>query len=144
MNDEVYFWHWDKHKSFLQVDTTILGVRNQAYWKYQKWKVCNIFAISQKENVKDEVDFLPQINVKGFFKVIQSFKVCVWPGMPKLLKITSLLFCNILRKKCMMKLFFCMQISMRKVSCKLILWFLRKLEMKLIFCMQINIKVSTS
>ena len=27
--------------------------------------------------MKDEVDFLPQINVKGFFKVIQSFKVCV-------------------------------------------------------------------
>ena len=43
---------------------------------------------------------------------------CVWRGMPK---ITSLLFlCNILRKKWMMKLICCMQVSM-KVSCKFIL-----------------------
>ena len=49
---------------------------------------------------------------------------CVWPSLPKLPKITSLLFlCNILRKKWVMKLIFCMQISM-KVSYKLILWFL--------------------
>ena len=44
--------------------------------------------------------------------------------MPKLPKITSLLFlCNILRKKWEIKLIFCMQIRM-KVSYKLILWFL--------------------
>ena len=44
--------------------------------------------------------------------------------MPKLPKITSLLFlCNILRKKWVMKSIFCMQMS-KKVSCKLILWFL--------------------
>ena len=37
----------------------------------------------------------------------------MWPDMPKLPKITSLLFfCNILRKKLVMKLIFCMQISM--------------------------------
>ena len=90
---------------------------------------------------------------------------CVWPGIPKLPKITSLLFlCNILRKKRVKKLIFCMKISM-KVSYKLILWFWwdwssvskvpkiaslqyiynisnKNLEMKLIFCMQINIKVS--
>ena len=26
VNDEVYFWHADKHQIFLQVDTIILGV----------------------------------------------------------------------------------------------------------------------
>ena len=44
--------------------------------------------------------------------------------MHKLLKITSLLFiCNILRKNWVIKLIFCMQISM-KVPNKLLLWFL--------------------
>ena len=39
----------------------------------------------------------------------------VWPCMSKLPKITSLLFlCNILRKKWMVKLIFCMQIIVRK------------------------------
>ena len=86
--------------------------------------------------------------------------------MPKLPKITSLLFlCNISRKKWVMKLIFCMQSSM-EAYCKLILWLWwgwssipkvpkigslslcpyntskKKLEMKLIFCMYINIKVS--
>ena len=27
VNDEVYFWHADKYRSFLQVDTIILGVQ---------------------------------------------------------------------------------------------------------------------
>ena len=36
MNDEVYFWHADKHRSLLQVDTVILGVCNQACPKYPK------------------------------------------------------------------------------------------------------------
>ena len=48
---------------------------------------------------------------------------CVWSGMPKLPKITSLLFyCNILRKDWVMKLIFCMQMSM-KACCKSIVWF---------------------
>ena len=92
---------------------------------------------------------------------------CVWPGIPKLPKITSLLFvCNILRKKWVMKLIFCMQISM-KACYILILWFWwerssifkifkvtslqylyniskKKSGMEFIFCMQINVKVSTS
>ena len=77
-----------------------------------------------------------------------------------------LCFLCILRKKYVMKLIFCMQVSM-KVSYKLILWFLirmfkhsqsvkiaslqclyntlkKKLEMKLIFCMQINSRFPTS
>ena len=32
-----------------------------------------IFLQYLKENVKDEVDFLPQIDVKGFFELILSF-----------------------------------------------------------------------
>ena len=48
---------------------------------------------------------------------------CVWSGMPKLPKITSLLFyCNILRKDWVMKLIFCMQMSM-KACCKSRVWF---------------------
>ena len=43
------------------------------------------------EIVKDEVDFLPADKVKGFFKVAILFWG-VSPGMPKLPKITSLLF----------------------------------------------------
>ena len=85
-------------------------------------------------------------------------------GIPKLPKISLLSLCNILRKKWMIKLIFCMQRSMKDWY-KLILWFLwewpsipkvpkiaglqclynilkKKLEMKLIFCLQINIKVS--
>ena len=62
------------------------------------------------ENVKDEVDVLPADNWFYHFR-------CVWSGMLKLPKITSLLFlCDNLRKKWVMKLVFCMQ--------KLILWFL--------------------
>ena len=36
VDDEVYFWHADKDRSFLQVDTIILGVRSQACSKYSK------------------------------------------------------------------------------------------------------------
>ena len=42
---------------------------------------------------------------------------CVCPGMHKLPKITSLLFlCNILRKNWVIKLIFCMQVSMKFIS----------------------------
>ena len=81
----------------------------------------------------------------------------MWPIMPKLPKITRLLFlCSILRKNWVMKLIVYTQISI-KGSYKLIVWFwwgwssipkipkiasLQCLKMKLIFCMEINIKVS--
>ena len=52
-----------------------------------------------KENVKGEVDFLPADKCQ-MFPQIDTIILGVWPGMPKLPKITSLLFlCNILRKK---------------------------------------------
>ena len=48
---------------------------------------------------------------------------CVWPDLPKLRKTKSLLFLrNIVRKKWMTKLTFCMQVSM-KTYYKSILWF---------------------
>ena len=110
-----------------------------------------------KEKVKHEVDFLPADKYQKSLQ-IDHFR-CVWPGMPKLPKITILLFlCNIFRIKWVMMLVFCMQISI-KTCYKLIPWFWwrwssipkiaslqciyniskKKLEMKLIFCMQINI-----
>ena len=51
-----------------------------------------------KENMKDGADFLPADKRKSF---LQNYHFrCVWPGIPKLPKITSfLLLCNILRKK---------------------------------------------
>ena len=36
VSDEVYFWHADKHRRFLQVYTIILGVRSQGCPKYPK------------------------------------------------------------------------------------------------------------
>ena len=36
VNDEVYFWHVDEYRSFLQVDTIILGVHSQACSRYPK------------------------------------------------------------------------------------------------------------
>ena len=36
----------DKHKRFLQVHIITLGVQSQAYPKYPKQQVCNIFPMS--------------------------------------------------------------------------------------------------
>ena len=36
VNDEVYCWHADKHRSSLQVKTIILGMRSQTCPKYPK------------------------------------------------------------------------------------------------------------
>ena len=77
--------------------------------------LCNI---SRKTRMKSI--FWQQINIKGFFRLMQ-YKV-VSPSMAKLPKIASSLFlCNILRKKWVMKLIFCMQLSI-KFSYKLILY----------------------
>ena len=41
--------------------------------------------------------FCMQMNVRGFFKLLLSFR-CAWTGMPKLFRLTSLLFlCNIVK-----------------------------------------------
>ena len=62
---------------------------------------------------EDEIDFLPA-DERQIFPQIDTIILGVWPGMPKLPKITSLLLlCNILRNKRMMKLIFCMQTSIK-------------------------------
>ena len=53
VSDEVDFLHADKHKSLLQLDTTM---------------ICNVFTISQKE-VSDEVDFLHADKHQNFLQV---------------------------------------------------------------------------
>ena len=47
MGDEVDFLPTDKPKSFVQDDSTILGLRSQIGPKYKKQPVHKIFAISQ-------------------------------------------------------------------------------------------------
>ena len=123
MGYETEFLPADKHKNFLQVDSII--------WvclvRHTQSTINNKFTISLKylkENVKDEVNFCLLIIVEGLFKVIQYYHFrFVLPGMPKLPKIINLPFlCNILRKKWMIKLIFCMQIIIKTCN-KLILWF---------------------
>ena len=91
---EVYFLPADKHESFPQVDSITLGVRSLACPNTENGK----FTISLehvKQNVKDEVDFLPT-DKRQRFPQTDAIILSVWPGMPKLPKITSLLFlCNI-------------------------------------------------
>ena len=121
-----------------------------------------IFAISQGKNEGWSWFFACWQMLKFFSNWYHHFR-CVWLGMFKLPKITSLLFlCNMLRKEWVMQLIFYMTISM-KACYELILRFfdgygrafpkfpkkqvsnvftipLKKLEMKLTFLMQINIK----
>ena len=47
MRNEVDFLPADKHKSFLQDDSSTLGVHIQVYPKYLKQQDYNIFAICQ-------------------------------------------------------------------------------------------------
>ena len=67
------------------------------------------------ENVMDELDLLPTHKRQKFLQIaiLYHFR-CVWPGMRKLPKITSLLFlCSILRKNWVVKLIFCTEINIK-------------------------------
>ena len=119
-NDEVYFWHADKHQSFLQFDTVILGVLSQPCQKYPKQEVC-ISLQYLKENMSD-VDFCLHINMQGFFKLILSFQVCDSGYVQITQNNKFAISLNYLKKEVSDKLIFCMQVSM-KVSYKLILWY---------------------
>ena len=164
MGDEVEFLPADKHKSFVQDGSVTLGVSSQTGPKYQKQPVYNIFAISQGKHEGWSWFFACWQMLKVFSNWYYHFR-CVWPGMPKLFKITSLLFLyNMLRKKRVMQLIFYMQISIKacyklilrlfdgygqafpkfpkKQVCNVFTISLKKLEIKLTFLMQINIKVS--
>ena len=84
---------------------------------------CNIFAVSQGKREGWNWFFASKWTSKFYSNWCYHF-LYVWPSMPKLPKIISLLFlCNISKKKWMMKLIFCVKISM-KVSYELMLWFL--------------------
>ena len=74
VNNEVYFWHADKHQSFLQVGSIILGVRNQACPNYPK----NVYLwnISRKMWPMKLI-FSLQINTEVFYKLVVSLWVCV-------------------------------------------------------------------
>ena len=54
---QIDFVHADKHVSFLQSDVMIFDGDGQAFSKFSKQQVCNVFTISQKE-VRDKVDYL--------------------------------------------------------------------------------------
>ena len=117
MKDEVDFLSADKCWRFFQIDTVILGVCDQAFANYLKWKVCYFSKQHVKKEVSDAVDFLHtdkhesllQIDTKIFWWVLSSI-----PEVPK------------------------------KASLQYLYNIPKKLEMKLTFLMQINIKVSNS
>ena len=111
--------------------------------------------------MKDE-KFLPTDKIDRFFQIDTIILRYVSPGMPKWRKMTSFLFlCNTLRKKRVMKLIFCMQISI-KVSYYNFWWgcssipkvpktasvqclyniLKNEIHLKLSYGMQINIKVT--
>ena len=132
MNDEVYFWHADKHWSLLQVDTIILGVCNNKHWsvlqvdtiilgvchqaypKHLKNKFAHLCNISRKA-WRVKLLFCSQMNTKVFYILIVSLWVCIARHAQSTQN-------NILRKNWVMKLIFCTQISM-EACCKLIVWF---------------------
>ena len=66
VNDDLFFWHPDKHQSLLQVNTITLGVCNQAGRKYPK-QACISLQYFQK-NMEDEVDFLLADKNKSFLR----------------------------------------------------------------------------
>ena len=68
MNGEVYFWLADKHRSALQVDTIMLGVRRQACPRTQNKKFALSLQYLQK-NVGNEVNFLLAEKRKSFLQV---------------------------------------------------------------------------
>ena len=63
MSDAVDFLHADKHESLLQIDTKIFDGYVQAFPKFPKAKVCNVFTISLKK-LEMKLTFLMQINIK--------------------------------------------------------------------------------
>ena len=101
MGDKVEFLPPDKHESFLQDGSITLGVTNKTDPKYQKQPVYNIFATSQGKNERWSWFFACWQMQKVFSNGYYHFR-CVWQGMPKLLKITSLVFLyNMLRNMLM-------------------------------------------
>ena len=68
MDDEVCFWHTNKHRSLLQGDTIIFGVCNKACPKNPKQEVCISLQYLQK-SMGFEVDFLSANEHESFLQV---------------------------------------------------------------------------
>ena len=157
---KVNFLPPNKQEGFLQVDSITLDLFSQACPKYPKQYVYNIFVISQGKCEGWTWSFAYRLTSKVSSNCYHHFK-CACPGLLKLPKVTSLLFlCKILGNNWVMKLIFCMQVSM-KACYKLIIWgwpriskvpkreslqclysiSKKKLRLRLIFCMQSFLKV---
>ena len=65
---QIDFVHADKHVSFLQSDVIIFDGDGQAFSKFPKQQVCNVFTISQKKKKEAEVDFLDAEFHKSLFQ----------------------------------------------------------------------------
>ena len=76
MNDEVYFWNADKHRSLLQVDTIILGVCTTRHAQSTQNKFAYL-CISPE--AWGEVHFLLANKHEGFLQVDNtvSVRVCL-------------------------------------------------------------------
>ena len=72
----MYFWHADKVRNFLQVDTIILGIRNR-HAQISKIRSLYILAVSSKKLWRWGWFFWLQINTKVFYKLIVSLWVCI-------------------------------------------------------------------
>ena len=83
-----YFWHSNKHRIFLQNDTTILGVRSQSTLKVPKIpeiRSLHIFAICPK-NMGSEVYLLPADKHESFPQVgsiALGVRSQAYPNCPK-------------------------------------------------------------
>ena len=84
MNDEVYFLHVDKHRNFLQVDTSFRVYIVRRAQSAQNKFAClgNIF----RKALGDEVDFLPADKHESFFEVNSIFLGVRSQACPKYLK----------------------------------------------------------
>ena len=89
VNDEVYFWQADKHRSLLEVDTSILGLC-QKYPKNTQSTQNSKFAISlqylQKE-VNDELIVCMEISIEACYIILWFWSR--WSSIPKVVKIAT-------------------------------------------------------
>ena len=76
VNDEVHFWHANKHRSLLQADTIHLGMCNQVCPTYPKQEVFLSLQYRQKSKGMKLILCL-EIIMKVFFKLIVSLQVCI-------------------------------------------------------------------
>ena len=122
MNDRVYFWHADKHQSFLEVvfHSFWVCVTRQAQSTHNKMLayLCN----SSRKTWGMKFIFCLQINMKVFYDLIVSPWLCVAKHAQSTQKLSLQYLFNISWKVGRVKLIFCLHISI-KYFFKLILSF---------------------